>query len=254
MTLAQNLELENQALLRHDASILEAVDHGDRLVEMQGALDDATASGLRPSSALPVRHHRRLAPRPVRAPGRLQPRARPARHRRSARPTTRRARCSRASRRRSRRPSRVRRATGDRWLNVAVLPPTRRGGHSPTAAATAVHDHDAGAVDASRTPSAADRLPRTRPRRRASCTRTSRRGRAARARSGSSRARRSRARRRPSSSRRVRRAAGLDLDHRADRVDVRPRLLDANAPASGRGAASPSPDGPSLRQTCTGAP
>ena len=45
LTLAENLELENQALLRRDASILEAVDHGDRLIEMQGRLAAAQASG-----------------------------------------------------------------------------------------------------------------------------------------------------------------------------------------------------------------
>jgi hypothetical protein len=45
MTLAENLELENQALLRADGSILTAVDHGDRLKEMQGRLHDAMASG-----------------------------------------------------------------------------------------------------------------------------------------------------------------------------------------------------------------
>jgi Na+-translocating ferredoxin:NAD+ oxidoreductase RnfD subunit len=44
VTLAQNLELENQALLHHDATILPAVDHGDRLVEMQGRLSDAAAA------------------------------------------------------------------------------------------------------------------------------------------------------------------------------------------------------------------
>jgi hypothetical protein len=38
VTLAQNLEFENQALLRHDPSILSAVDHGDRLIEMQRQL------------------------------------------------------------------------------------------------------------------------------------------------------------------------------------------------------------------------
>ena len=38
VTLAQNLELENQALLRHDPAILTAVDHGDRLIEMQARL------------------------------------------------------------------------------------------------------------------------------------------------------------------------------------------------------------------------
>ena len=45
VTLAQNLELENQALLRRDPAILRAVDHGDRLVEMQARLDAATAAG-----------------------------------------------------------------------------------------------------------------------------------------------------------------------------------------------------------------
>ena len=38
MTLAENLELENQALLRRDGNLLTAVDHGDRLTEMQGRL------------------------------------------------------------------------------------------------------------------------------------------------------------------------------------------------------------------------
>ncbi len=42
VTLAANLELENQALLRHDLSILNAADHGDRLSEMQGRVQDAT--------------------------------------------------------------------------------------------------------------------------------------------------------------------------------------------------------------------
>jgi hypothetical protein len=45
LTLAENLELENQALLRRDASILPAVDHGDRLIEMRGRLEDAESSG-----------------------------------------------------------------------------------------------------------------------------------------------------------------------------------------------------------------
>jgi Na+-translocating ferredoxin:NAD+ oxidoreductase RnfD subunit len=44
-TLAQNLELENQALLRKDATILTAVDHGDRLKEMQARLQDAVRTG-----------------------------------------------------------------------------------------------------------------------------------------------------------------------------------------------------------------
>ncbi len=46
VTLAQNLEVENQALLRGDESLLEAVDHGDRLIQMQAALSEAQSSGM----------------------------------------------------------------------------------------------------------------------------------------------------------------------------------------------------------------
>ncbi len=46
LKLAENLELENQALLRADATILDAVDHGDRLDEMQARLDEAAATGV----------------------------------------------------------------------------------------------------------------------------------------------------------------------------------------------------------------
>jgi len=45
VSLAENLELENQALLRKDPTILTAVDHGDRLTEMQARLSEAEASG-----------------------------------------------------------------------------------------------------------------------------------------------------------------------------------------------------------------
>jgi Na+-translocating ferredoxin:NAD+ oxidoreductase RnfD subunit len=45
VTLARNLELENQALLRRDESILAAVDHGERLTEMQERLRAASPSG-----------------------------------------------------------------------------------------------------------------------------------------------------------------------------------------------------------------
>jgi hypothetical protein len=45
LTLAQNLEIENQALLRGDPELLVAVDHGDRLAELRGRLRDAEASG-----------------------------------------------------------------------------------------------------------------------------------------------------------------------------------------------------------------
>jgi Na+-translocating ferredoxin:NAD+ oxidoreductase RnfD subunit len=44
-TLAENLDLEAQALLRRDPAILTAVDHGDRLAEMEARLRDAEASG-----------------------------------------------------------------------------------------------------------------------------------------------------------------------------------------------------------------
>ncbi len=45
LTLAENLELENQALLRADPAILTAVDHGDRLDDMRARLADAVATG-----------------------------------------------------------------------------------------------------------------------------------------------------------------------------------------------------------------
>ncbi len=47
LTLAENLEIENQALLRADPSLLPLVDHGDRLIEMQGRLQTDLASGSR---------------------------------------------------------------------------------------------------------------------------------------------------------------------------------------------------------------
>jgi Na+-translocating ferredoxin:NAD+ oxidoreductase RnfD subunit len=45
LALAENLELERQALLASDSSILPAVDHGDRLTEMQSRLEEAAATG-----------------------------------------------------------------------------------------------------------------------------------------------------------------------------------------------------------------
>ena len=45
LTLAENLELESQALLRADDTILTAVDHGDRLDDMRARLDEAVATG-----------------------------------------------------------------------------------------------------------------------------------------------------------------------------------------------------------------
>ena len=45
LTLAQNLEVENLAAMRGDASLLTSVDHGDRLKEMTAAIAAARASG-----------------------------------------------------------------------------------------------------------------------------------------------------------------------------------------------------------------
>ena len=41
LTLAQNLEIEDRALLHADASLLQSVDHGDRLAEMQSRIGSA---------------------------------------------------------------------------------------------------------------------------------------------------------------------------------------------------------------------
>jgi Na+-translocating ferredoxin:NAD+ oxidoreductase RnfD subunit len=53
LSLAEDLELENQALLKGDASILAAADHGERLAEMQTRIQQAVASGTKVIS-----HHR----------------------------------------------------------------------------------------------------------------------------------------------------------------------------------------------------
>jgi len=45
VTLARNLDLENHALLSRDEAILVAVDHGDRLEEMRSRVRDADAAG-----------------------------------------------------------------------------------------------------------------------------------------------------------------------------------------------------------------
>ena len=81
LTLAENLELENQALLRRDESILTAVDHGDRLKEMQGRLQDATATRHDRHRPLPVRRGDDVAARAVRGADGPEPRPRFARHR-----------------------------------------------------------------------------------------------------------------------------------------------------------------------------
>ena len=122
VTLAENLELENQALLRGDATILDAVDHGDRLVEMQGRLRQAEASGviaidryridtvhislllpfgMQDSLSLGLASRGEVVRETYDAAGRLLSQ--------QAAPFE--------------RTFVMRRATGERWLNVAVLPP-----------------------------------------------------------------------------------------------------------------------------------
>ena len=124
VTLAQNLEFENEALLRRDGSILTAVDHGDRLLEMQRQL-----AALAPGTPTTVVHYRfetmhatllipfgkqdgfsigleatgSMIRQTVDAAGSPQSYA-------AAEPF--------------RQTFAVRRATGERWLTVAVLPPT----------------------------------------------------------------------------------------------------------------------------------
>ena len=46
VALAQDLALESRALLERDPDLLAAVDHGDRLEEMRGRLEDARRSGI----------------------------------------------------------------------------------------------------------------------------------------------------------------------------------------------------------------
>ena len=45
LALVEDLELESQALLRRDGALLEAVDHGDRLIDLQARLAAAEESG-----------------------------------------------------------------------------------------------------------------------------------------------------------------------------------------------------------------
>ncbi len=122
LTLAENLELENQALLRADGSILPAVDHGDRLIEMQARLREAVATGttvinryrfdaldmslLEPFGkqtglSLGLDARGTMTEETYDGAGNLQ--------------------ASRTSPFELR--FAMRRATGDRWLNIAVLPP-----------------------------------------------------------------------------------------------------------------------------------
>jgi Na+-translocating ferredoxin:NAD+ oxidoreductase RnfD subunit len=122
LTLAENLELENQALLQGDPTILTAVDHGDRLEEMKGRLRDAEASG-----SVVVAHYRfdavnvtLIVPFGVQTGLSLGFEGRG-----TVTEETYDASGALVDRRESpfEKTFVMRRATGDRWLNVAVLPP-----------------------------------------------------------------------------------------------------------------------------------
>lgn len=122
LTLAQNLELENQALLRADGGILRAVDHGDRLKEMEGRLQEGITSGR-----TVIAHYRfdavhvtLIVPFGAQTGVSLGF---------ESRGTVTEETYDAAGTLQARRTSpfaltfAVRRATGGRWLNVAVLPP-----------------------------------------------------------------------------------------------------------------------------------
>jgi Na+-translocating ferredoxin:NAD+ oxidoreductase RnfD subunit len=121
VTLAQNLEIENAALLRRDADLLTAVDHGDRLAEMQAkraaasgqttivhyrfdsiAVDLLIPFGVQDGFSLGI-HGKGTATTEVRdaAGGLVSSQAAPFDN-----------------------VFAVRRATGARWLNIGLLPPS----------------------------------------------------------------------------------------------------------------------------------
>ncbi len=123
ITLAQNLELENQALLRGDATILAAVDHGDRLTEMEERLRNAAATGTTVIThyQFDAVHVSLLIPF-----GRqdgfslgLEARGTETRETYGADGTLRAQESAPYAQTFA-----LRRATGARWLNVAVLPPS----------------------------------------------------------------------------------------------------------------------------------
>jgi Na+-translocating ferredoxin:NAD+ oxidoreductase RnfD subunit len=122
VALAEDLELENQALLRADSGILAVVDHGDRLREMLARLQEAQASGK-----TPIAHYAfesvnvvLIEPFGVQTGGSIGM---------ESRGTVTEERYDAAGALLDRRTSpfaltfAVRRPTNDRWMIVAVLPP-----------------------------------------------------------------------------------------------------------------------------------
>ncbi len=122
LTIAENLELENQALLRRDGAILPAIDHGDRLDEMQARLADAVASGTTTVAHYQIDDVKMSVLRPFGKQTGLTIGL-------DARGTMTEETYDAAGTLQSSRTSPfekvfvTRRATGARWLNVAVLPP-----------------------------------------------------------------------------------------------------------------------------------
>ncbi len=121
LTLVENLQLENQALLDADPTILEAVAHGDRLDDMRSRLREGEASGAtrveqyqiddvhvtllvpfgrQDGLSLGLESRGEVTTETYDAEGNLQAR--------ESAPFA--------------QTFVMRRATGDRWLNVAVLP------------------------------------------------------------------------------------------------------------------------------------
>ena len=126
LTSAQNLEIENEALKRADPSLLVQVDHGDRLVEMQDRIDDAVTAGTtRVDSYQPDSVHISLL-RPFGRQDGLSLGL-------EARGLVTRETYDASGRLLTHETSPfwltfvVRRATGARWLNVAVLPAQTQG-------------------------------------------------------------------------------------------------------------------------------
>jgi hypothetical protein len=122
VTLAANLELENQALLRRDPTILNAVDHGDRLIEMQGRLADELSG----SASTVIVHYQfdSIAVSLLTPFGRQDGFSLGIAGRGTMITETYDAAGGLVSRETApfAETFAVRRATGDRWLNVAVLP------------------------------------------------------------------------------------------------------------------------------------
>jgi hypothetical protein len=122
LTMSQNLQLENEALLHRDASILTAVDHGDRLIEMQDRLQKAIATGVTTIALYTIDSVRMSLLVPF---GRQDGLSLGLDSRGTVTQETYDASGALLSRQTSPLAMMfvIRRATGGRWLNVAVLPP-----------------------------------------------------------------------------------------------------------------------------------